>query len=151
MPESRINMRFQRVRRSLDFNKSSSQAHSLPDCAPQTAADVANVFLSLVIQHSEISLLMAMLTQWQMKRFSLYEEYGAKCEMLHADVDMSQKTALVGHDYDKAIETLSASLNPINTRAVNLRKALGLKDLLIKASTAYEDLSVFLFADHTSL
>lgn len=69
---------------------------------------------------------------WQVKRFALYEEYGARCEMMQDDVDFFQKTTLCGPDYDKAIEALCASLNPMNTREANKRKALSLKDLLIK-------------------
>lgn len=52
--------------------------------------------------------------------------------MMQDDVDFFQKTTLCGPDYDKAIEALCASMNPINTREANKRKALSLKDLLIK-------------------
>ena len=52
--------------------------------------------------------------------------------MMQDDVDLFQKTALWATDYDKAIEALCASLNPTNTREANKRKALGLKDLIIK-------------------
>lgn len=67
-----------------------------------------------------------------MKRFALYEEYGARCEMMQEDIDFTQKTSLAALDYDKAIETLSASVNPVKSREANRRKALGIKDLLIK-------------------
>lgn len=52
--------------------------------------------------------------------------------MMQEDVDFFQKTTLFGPDYDKAIEALCASHNPINTKEANKRKALSLKDLLIK-------------------
>lgn len=51
---------------------------------------------------------------------------------MQEDVDFFQKTTSYGPEYDKAIETLSASLNPTNTKAANRRKALSIKDLLIK-------------------
>lgn len=70
------------------------------------------------------------LTRSQIKRFTLYEEYGARCEMMQDTVDFFQKTTLAGPDYDKAIEALCASLNPSNTKEANKRKALSLKDLL---------------------
>ena len=54
--------------------------------------------------------------------------------MLYADIDYTQKTALSGQDHDKAIETLQSSINPLSSRIASLRKALGLKDLLIKVS-----------------
>ena len=52
--------------------------------------------------------------------------------MMQEDVDFFQKTTFSGPDYDKAIETLCASINPVNTKEANRRKALSLKDLLIK-------------------
>lgn len=48
------------------------------------------------------------------------------------DVDHFHKTISAATDYDKAIEALCASMNPTNTREANKRKALGLKDLIIK-------------------
>lgn len=73
-----------------------------------------------------------MLTMHQMKRFALYEEYGARCELMHDDIDFTQKTSISAWDYDKAIETLSASVNPVKSRLANRKKALSIKDLLIK-------------------
>ena len=69
-----------------------------------------------------------------MKRFALYEEYGARCEMMQDDIDLTQKTSFSAADYDKAIETLSASVNPVKTREANRKKALSVKDLLIKVT-----------------
>lgn len=84
-----------------------------------------------------------------MKRFSLYEEYGARCEVLYADMDYLQKTAFADQDYDKAIETLSASLEPINVRAAHLHKALGLKDMLIKVSIVMNVIVSLTWPDNT--
>lgn len=67
-----------------------------------------------------------------MRRFTLYEEYGARCEMMQEDIDFFQRTSFSGPDFDKAIEALCATLNPLNTRDANQRKALSIKDLLIK-------------------
>lgn len=66
-----------------------------------------------------------------MKRFSVYDEYGARCEMMQEDIDSTQKTTS-GPEYDKAIEILSAALNPMKSREANRKKALSIKDLLIK-------------------
>lgn len=70
----------------------------------------------------------------QMQRFRIYEEYAARCELLYADIDHTQKAMASGHEYDKGIETLHASLNPVNARSSQVKKALGLKDLLVKVS-----------------
>lgn len=51
---------------------------------------------------------------------------------MHDDIDFTQRTSFSVWDYDKAIETLSASVNPIKSREANRRKALSIKDLLIK-------------------
>ncbi|KAG9935227.1 hypothetical protein KCU98_g19986, partial [Aureobasidium melanogenum] len=66
------------------------------------------------------------------KRFALYEEYSARCESMHDDIDFTQRSSFSGWDYDKAIETLSASVNPVKSREANRKKALSIKDLLIK-------------------
>ena len=52
--------------------------------------------------------------------------------MLHMDIDFAKKSLTFGQDYDRAIEALHASINPVNGRAAQQRRALGLKDLIIK-------------------
>ena len=52
--------------------------------------------------------------------------------MLHMDIDFAQKSLTFGQDYDRAIEALHASVNPVNGRVAQQRRALGLKDLIIK-------------------
>lgn len=51
---------------------------------------------------------------------------------MHDDVDFTQRSSFSVWDYDRAIETLSASVNPVKSREANRRKALSIKDLLIK-------------------
>ncbi|KAG9863830.1 hypothetical protein KCU63_g5182, partial [Aureobasidium melanogenum] len=101
-------------RYSLDSHKSPSQEPLSLTCTPTTAADVGRIFLKNI------------------KRFALYEEYSARCESMHDDVDFTQRSSFSVWDYDKAIETLSASVNPVKSREANRRKALSIKDLLIK-------------------
>jgi hypothetical protein len=62
----------------------------------------------------------------------LYEEYSARCESMHDDIDFTQRSSFSVWDYDRAIETLSASVNPVKSREANRKKALSIKDLLIK-------------------
>lgn len=71
----------------------------------------------------------------QMKSLRLYEEYGARYRVLSADIDHTQIYLASGHDYDRGVEKLNASLNPVSSRDAQLKKALGLKDLLIKVRT----------------
>ena len=68
----------------------------------------------------------------QIRRFSVYEEYGARCDLVHLDVDFAQKTLPFGQEYDRAIEALYGSTNSVSGQAAHFRRALGIKDLLIK-------------------
>ncbi|KAI4722642.1 hypothetical protein E4T48_01118 [Aureobasidium sp. EXF-10727] len=101
-------------RYSLDSHRSPSQEPLSLTCTPTTAADVGRIFAKNI------------------KRFALYEEYSARCESMHDDIDFTQRSSFSVWDYDKAIETLSASVNPVKSREANRRKALSIKDLLIK-------------------
>lgn len=67
-----------------------------------------------------------------MPAFLQYEDFSARCELLTTDMANAQKTTLYGAELDRALELLSSSLSPAYSRATQLRKALGLKDLLIK-------------------
>lgn len=69
-----------------------------------------------------------------MSRFALYEEYGANYELVQRDIDETQRTITAWPDFDKAIEALSAHVNPVKSREANRKKAMTLKDLLIKVS-----------------
>ena len=54
--------------------------------------------------------------------------------MVQRDIEESQRAILAWPDYDKAIEAISAHVNPAKSREANSRKALTVKDLLIKVS-----------------
>jgi hypothetical protein len=64
----------------------------------------------------------------------VYEEYGANFELVQRDVDEIQRAITAWPEYDRAIEVLSAHVNPVKSREANRRKALTIKDLLIKVS-----------------
>lgn len=64
----------------------------------------------------------------------MYEEYGANFELLQRDVDEIQRATAAWPEYDRAIEVLSAHVNPVKSREANRRKALTIKDLLIKVT-----------------
>lgn len=102
-------------RRSLNISRSSAEHEPFTlSCSPQIAAEIAKIFLRV------------------MQRFNIYEEYAARCEAMQLEMDELQERMTAWQDYDRAMETLSASLNPVNARSRNLKKASTIKDLLIK-------------------
>jgi hypothetical protein len=68
----------------------------------------------------------------QMSRFNVYEDYGANYELVQRDVDETQRAIAAWSDFDRAIELLSAHVNPVQSREANRKKAMTVKDLLIK-------------------
>ncbi len=70
----------------------------------------------------------------QMPRFRLYEDYAANYELVLRDIEDIQRAIVSWSDYDKAIEVLSAHVNPTKSQEANRKKAMTLKDLLIKVS-----------------
>ena len=67
-----------------------------------------------------------------MHRFAVYEEFGANYELVQRDIENTQRAIAAWPDFDRAIEVLSAHVNPVRSREANRRKALTVKDLLIK-------------------
>ena len=65
----------------------------------------------------------------------MYEDYGANYELVQRDVDEIQQGILAWPDFDRAIEALSAHVNPVKSREANRKKAMTFKDLLIKVSS----------------
>lgn len=77
-----------------------------------------------------------------MSRFNVYEEYGANYELVQRDIDESQRSFTTWPDFDKGIEVLSAHVNPIKNRKENRKKAMTVKDLLIKVGDRDSDSGV---------
>lgn len=69
-----------------------------------------------------------------MQQFEVYADYGANYELVVRDIEETQQQIAAWPDFDRAIEILSATVNPMRTREDNYRKALSVKDLLIKVS-----------------
>ncbi|SMR50725.1 unnamed protein product [Zymoseptoria tritici ST99CH_1E4] len=102
-------------RRSLNISRSSSDdAQVVLRCSPQTIAAVAKAFSD------------------NMLRFAAYEDYGANYDLIQRDVDDTQRAISGWADFDKAIEAISAHVNPMRTREANRKRAMTVKDLLIK-------------------
>ncbi|KAL2154837.1 hypothetical protein VTH82DRAFT_3513 [Thermothelomyces myriococcoides] len=119
--ESNSSTRGQRRWRSLDIMPESRARASWPTnlpwmaSEPQTAAEVARIFSK------------------RLNRFFIYEEYGAKYELLIRDVAAAQRTYPGWASYQKGLEILASSLNSSNDRdGRQSRRALTIDDLLVK-------------------
>lgn len=69
-----------------------------------------------------------------MPQFHVYSDYGANYELVTRDIEETQQSIAVWSEFDRAIEVLSATVNPVRSREENQKKALTVKDLLIKVS-----------------
>lgn len=69
-----------------------------------------------------------------MNRFFIYEEYGAKYEIMIKDAGMAHKTMPQWDSLQKGLEALASSLASINAQRDNSKKALGIGDLLVKVT-----------------
>ncbi|KAK3341712.1 hypothetical protein B0T25DRAFT_350820 [Lasiosphaeria hispida] len=81
---------------------------------PQTAAEVAKIFSK------------------KMNRFFIYEEYGAKYELMIKDVASAHRTMPKWQSYQKGLEVLAASLESVNSQDDRSKKSLTIGDLLVK-------------------
>lgn len=69
-----------------------------------------------------------------MPQFHVYSDYGANYELVARDIEETQQSIAAWSEFDRAIEVLSATVNPVRSREENQKKALTVKDLLIKVS-----------------
>ncbi|KAI1134562.1 Dbl homology domain-containing protein [Hypoxylon sp. FL0543] len=81
---------------------------------PSVAAEVAHIFGK------------------RMNRFFIYEEYGAKYEMMIKDVASAHRTLPQWETYQKGLEALAASLGAVHHHLEDSRKSLTIGDLLVK-------------------
>ncbi|KAK4168546.1 hypothetical protein QBC43DRAFT_102069 [Cladorrhinum sp. PSN259] len=82
---------------------------------PQTAAEVAKIFTK------------------KMNRFFIYEEYGAKYELMIKDVASAHRTMPGWQSYQKGLEVLAASVGSLDSQGGDhSKKSLTIGDLLVK-------------------
>lgn len=67
-----------------------------------------------------------------MLQFQVYADYGANYDLIVRDIEETQQQIVTWEEFDRAIEILSATVNPMKSREENYKKALSVKDLLIK-------------------
>lgn len=70
-----------------------------------------------------------------MHRFFVYEEYGAKYEMMIRDVASAPRAMPQWETYQKGLEALAASLGSVNHQLDCSRKSLTISDLLVKVGS----------------
>ncbi|KAM0281922.1 hypothetical protein ACHAQH_003267 [Verticillium albo-atrum] len=68
----------------------------------------------------------------KMNQFFIYEEYGAKYEMMIKDVASTHRKMPQWEGYQKGLEALASSLGPVSSRFDQSRKSLTIGDLLVK-------------------
>jgi len=74
-----------------------------------------------------------------MNRFFIYEEYGAKYELMIKDVASAHRSMPKWQSYQKGLEVLAASLGPANNQDDDSKKrSLTIGDLLVKVSSPHE-------------
>jgi len=61
-----------------------------------------------------------------------YRVYGANFDLYRQDVEEMQRRMVAWPEYDRAVEVLSCTLDPMRSQERNKRRALTVKDLLIK-------------------
>lgn len=69
-----------------------------------------------------------------MNRFFIYEEYGAKYELMIKDIAAAHRTLPQWNKYQKGLETLAASLGSANCHDDQGKKSLTVSDLMVKVS-----------------
>ncbi|KAH6689120.1 RSP protein [Plectosphaerella plurivora] len=66
----------------------------------------------------------------KMDRFFIYEEYGAKYEMMIKDVAMTHRSMPDWESHQRGLEVLASSLGSVNSQGYRSRKSLTIGDLL---------------------
>ncbi len=74
-----------------------------------------------------------------MNRFLVYEEYGAKYELMIKDLAVVHRTMPQWDKYQKGLEALASSIGPSNSYDDQSKRALTVGDLLVKVSRSTFD------------
>lgn len=71
----------------------------------------------------------------KINQFFIYEEYGAKYEMMIRDVASAHRILPQWQNYQRGLEALAASLGSAHQHVDHSKKSLTIGDLLVKVST----------------
>lgn len=102
-------------RRSLNISRSSESEPVMAHCAPQVVAAVAKTFLAFIPRLEKA-----------------YSRFGSHFELYRNNIEGMQLSVTTWPDYDRAIEALSSALDATRSQERNKKRALTVKDLLIK-------------------
>jgi hypothetical protein len=67
-----------------------------------------------------------------MNRFFIYKEYGAKYDMMTADISAASASMPEWESYQKGLEALASTVGSVNSNSDTTKKSLTLSDLLMK-------------------
>ena len=124
-----------KIRRSLDIPWLGRSRNQILTSEPREAADVAKAFGRLVRYPPCIGAHISnVLPRLQMGRFFVYEEYGARYEMMLRNMAWTSKNMPDWHAYVRGMEALANALTPQKNPEDVSRKGLTFEDLLIKVS-----------------
>lgn len=73
-----------------------------------------------------------------MSQFFVYEEYGAKYELMIKDIASAHRTIPRWNSYQKGLETLATALGTASKQGDLSKKSLTIGDLLVKVSRSHE-------------
>ncbi|KAL9045639.1 MAG: hypothetical protein Q9214_001349 [Letrouitia sp. 1 TL-2023] len=104
----------QTTRMSQETSRKAELNRIRPSVEPREVAGIARIFGRM------------------MGRFFIYEEYGAKYELMLRDMTVTSKSITNWNAFERSIEALANSLASSNTNDDNGRKGLTFEDLLIK-------------------
>jgi hypothetical protein len=79
-----------------------------------------------------------------MNRFFIYEEYGARYELMIKDVASAHQMLPQWGEYQKGIEALAASISAANHHSGHSKKSLTIGDLLVKVTPELTSPGVFI-------
>lgn len=77
-----------------------------------------------------------------MSRFFIYKEYGAKYDMMTADIGSASSSMPDWELYQKGLEALASTVGPTKSNADTLKKSLTLSDLLMKVRRKSHNLAI---------
>ncbi|KAG0650937.1 Phosphatidylinositol 3 [Hyphodiscus hymeniophilus] len=103
------------------------------DAVPENATDVAWLqTIPGMTAEPKVAGEVARVFGKKMNRFFVYEEYGAKYELMMKDVSTTYRTMPQWDIFQKGFEALASSIASINSQNDNAKKALAIGDLLVK-------------------
>ncbi|KAH8198715.1 hypothetical protein TruAng_007128 [Truncatella angustata] len=106
--------------------------HSLDSVPEDTGGASWLQYVPGITAEPDVAVQVSRIFRERMHRFFVYEEYGAKYEMMIKDVAMTSRTMPQWETYQKGLEALAASLGSVNRQLDRSRKSLTIGDLLVK-------------------